>query len=100
MREETMNIDWKITKPYWYTTAAWRVAQQPEAIAEALMMGEQVHDLLTRATRLVTNACRDTGTGVQYAPLRCQVILDRLASETDRLVPVLRRLRAAKAVSV
>jgi hypothetical protein len=94
-----MNIDWNITKPYWYTHAAWRVAHHPEAIAEAVRMGEQVSDLLTRAARMVHSACRDVGSGVEYAPLRCQMILDRLTGETDRLIPVLRRLRAARAVT-
>jgi hypothetical protein len=98
-KEETMNIDWNITKPYWYTTAAWRVAGQPEAIAEALRMGEQANDLLTRAARMIHSAWRDAGSGVQDAPLRCHVILDRLTGETDRLAALLRRLRAAKAVS-
>jgi hypothetical protein len=94
-----MNIDWNITKPYWYTHAAWRVAHQPEAIAEALRMGEQISDLLTRATHMVHNACQNVGTEVRHAPLRCQVILNRLARETDRLIPALRRLRAAAAVT-
>ena len=94
-----MNIDWNITKTHWHTSTAWRAAQQPEAIAEAVRMGEQVSDLLTRAARLVHSACRDVDPLVESAHLRCQVILDRLTGETDRLVPVLRRLRAARAVT-
>lgn len=94
-----MNIDWNITKTHWHTSAAWRVAQQPEAIAEAVRIGEQVSDLLTQAARLVHSACRDVDPLVESTHLRCQAILDQLTGETDRLLPVLRRLRAARAVT-
>lgn len=95
----SMSVEWNITKKYWYTSAAWRVAAHPEAITEALRTGEQVHDLLTRAARMVDSACLEVSCAVEHAPLRCQVILDRLAGETDHLIPVLRRLRAAQAVT-
>jgi hypothetical protein len=95
-----MNIDWNITTTQQRTSAAWRAAQHPEAITEAITMGEQVSDLLTHAARMVRSACQDVDTLVDHTPLRCQVILDRLAGETDRLTPMLRRLRAAaKAVT-
>ena len=94
-----MNIDWNTMKTQSYMSLAWRVAQQPDAIAEAVRTGEQVNDLLTHAARLVHRACRDVDPLVESASLRCQVILDRLTGQTDRLIPVLRRLRAAKAVT-
>jgi predicted HAD superfamily Cof-like phosphohydrolase len=94
-----MSIDGNITKTYRYTSAAWRVAHHPEAITEAVRMGEQISDLLTQATRLLHSARREADHITQYTPLRYQAIQDRLTGEIDRLVPLLRRLRAAGAVT-
>ena len=90
-----MITDWNVTKTNWYTTTAWRVAQEPEAIAEAVKIGEQVIELLTRAAGFIEHACRDVDSIIENATLRGQVILDQLAVETDRLTPALARLRAA-----
>lgn len=75
---------------------AWRTAQEPDAIAEALARGEQITSLLTRATTLVERASQSVEAIIENATLRCQPILAQLAGETDRLELVLARLRAAK----
>lgn len=90
-----MTLNWNVTKTNWYTTDAWRAAQEPEAIARAVEIGEQIADLLTGAAGLIERACQNVDSIVDNAVLRCQVILDRLAGEADRLAPVLTRLRAA-----
>lgn len=86
---------WDVEKTHWQVAEAWRGAQKPDAIIEAIRVGEQVIDLLTQATALVERACQDTETLIDNAHLYCQPILDRLTSETDRVKPVLSRLRAA-----
>ncbi|MGH3707894.1 MAG: hypothetical protein ACRDRQ_07255 [Pseudonocardiaceae bacterium] len=94
------DTNWNVIKTNWYATDAWRAAQNPEAIAEAVTIGEQIVELLTQAADLVERACLDVDSIIENANLRCQVILVRLAGETDRLEPVLARLRAAsKAVA-
>ena len=94
-----MSIDGNITKTYRYTSAAWRVAHHPEAITEAVRMGEQVSNLLTQATCLLHSARREADRIAEYTPLRCQAIQNRLTGEINRLAPILRRLRAAGAVT-
>jgi hypothetical protein len=75
---------------------AWRTAQEPEANTDALTTGEHLTDLLTQATTLIERACHNVETIIEDTTLRCQPILDQLASEIDRLTPILTRLRAAK----
>ena len=90
-----MTINWNVTKTNWYTTDAWRAAQEPDAIAEAIKIGEQISDLLTQAAGLIERACQDVDSIIADATLRCRVILDRLTAEEHRLEPPLTRLRAA-----
>lgn len=90
-----MTINWNVSKKSWYTTDAWRAAQQPDAIAEAIKFGEQITELLTQAAGLIDRACQDMDSIIENTTLRCQVILDRLTGETDRLASALTRLRAA-----
>lgn len=74
---------------------AWRAAQEPEAITEALSMGEHITTLATQAITLIDRACHNVESIIENTTLRCQPILDQLASEIDRLTPILTRLRAA-----
>lgn len=90
-----MTFNWNVSKTNWYTTDAWRAAQEPDAIAEAITIGEQIRDLLTHAAGLIEHACQDVDSIIEDATLRCQVILDRLTGEAHRLEPTLTRLRAA-----
>lgn len=94
-RGDVMTLNWTVAKPNWYTTGAWRAAQEPEAIAQAVEIGEQIADLLTEAAGLIERAGQDVDSIVDNAVPRCQMILDRLTGEADRLAPVLTRLRAA-----
>lgn len=90
-----MTINWDVTKTNQYTTNAWRAAQEPDAIAEAVKIGEQIIELLTQGASLIERACQDVDSIIENATLRGQVILDRLAVETNRLESALTRLRAA-----
>jgi F0F1-type ATP synthase membrane subunit b/b' len=74
---------------------AWRAAQEPEAITEAVRIGEQITTLLAQAAILIERACQNVEAIIENANLGCQQILDRLTRETTRLTPVLSRLRAA-----
>lgn len=76
-------------------SGAWRTGRQPEAITEAIKVGEQITDLLEEAATLVQRACQQVDSIIDTASLRCQVILDQIAREAARLTPVLTRLRAA-----
>lgn len=93
-----MTINWSVIKKSWYSTDAWRAAQEPDAIAEAIKFGEQITELLTQAAGLIDNACHDVEEIIDNAPRRCRIILDQLTSETDRLTRALTRLRAAHKV--
>ena len=95
-----MNINWKAMKIRWCATDAWRAAHDPEAIREAINMGEQILTLLTHAITLVERACQEMDPIIQDATRHGEVIVDRLHAQATRLVPVLTRLRAAdKAVN-
>jgi hypothetical protein len=95
-----MTSDGNVIKTGWYTADAWRVGQEPEAIMEALKVGEQVMGLLIQAATLIEHACQDVYLIIDNAAVRCQVIVDQLIREIVRLAPVLTRLRAAsRAVS-
>jgi hypothetical protein len=84
----------------WSVVDAWHTGGQPEAIMEAIKVGEQITDLLNEAATLVQRACGEVDSIVDNASLRCQTILDQITREATRLTPVLTRLRAAsKAVS-
>jgi hypothetical protein len=77
---------------------AWCTVE-PQAIVSAVRIGERINDLLTGAARLVQRARWSVDCIIEDADIRCQTILDRLSSETDRLAPVLMLLRAvSKAV--
>jgi hypothetical protein len=95
-----MNINWKAMKIRWCATDAWRAAHEPEAIREAITMGEQILTLLTHAITLVERACQDMDPIIEDATRHGETIVDRLHAQTTRLEPVLTRLRAAdKAVT-
>lgn len=82
-------------KTHVFVADAWRAGQEPEAIADAITIGEYITDLITEAAALIKRACQDAYPIIENAILRCQMIVDRLIRETDRLGTVLRRLRAA-----
>jgi hypothetical protein len=90
-----MDINWKTMKTRWCVTDAWRAAHEPEAIREAISMGEQIITLITHAVTLVERAYQDTHSLIPDATIRGEEIVDRLTGEADRLAPVLARLRAA-----
>lgn len=74
---------------------AWRAAQEPDAITEAVRMGEQITTLLAQAATLIERACQNVEAIIENTNRGCQQILDQLTHETTRLTPVLSRLRAA-----
>jgi hypothetical protein len=78
-----------------FITDAWRAVQEPNAMSEALARGEQIIALVTQAATLIDRASQSMEAIIENTTLRCQPILDQLASEVDRLTPVLMRLRAA-----
>lgn len=90
-----MATNWNATKTNWYVIDAWRAGQEPDAIAQAVTIGEQITDLLAEAATLVQRARWNADSIIEDAYIRCQAILDRLTGGTDRLAPVLIRLRAA-----
>lgn len=77
-------------------TDAWRAAQEPHSLTEALARGERITTLVTQATALINRACQRVEAIIENTTPRCQPIVDQLGSEVDRLTPVLARLRAAK----
>lgn len=79
-----------------FITDAWRAAQEPDALTEALTRGQRITTLLTQATTLIDRASQSVEAIIANTTLRCQPILAQLAGETDRLELVLMRLRAAK----
>lgn len=81
-----------------FVTDAWRAAQEPDALTEALSRGHQITTLITQATTLIDRACTSVEAIIENTTLRCQPILDQLAGETDRLELVLARLRATSKV--
>lgn len=90
-----MAINWSVIKKSWYSTDAWRAAQEPDAIAEAIKFGEQITELLTQAASLIDRACQDMDSIIENTTPRCRIILDQLTDEADRLTSALTRLRAA-----
>jgi hypothetical protein len=90
-----MTINWKAMKTRWYATDAWRAAHEPEAIREAITMGEQIVTLLTHAVTLVERAYQDMDSIIEDATIQGEAIVDRLHIQATRLEPVLTRLRAA-----
>jgi hypothetical protein len=94
------NTRWYITKINCFVGDAWRAGRHPDALTDAITIGEQTVELMTQAIGLIEHACADVKSIVHNAHLRCEVILDHLYSQIDRLDPVLSRLRAAsKAVT-
>lgn len=90
-----MTTDRNVVKTNWYIPDAWRAGQEPEAITEALKIGEQIIGLLIQAVTLIEQARQDVYLIIDNAAVRCQVIVDQLMRERARLAPVLTRLRAA-----
>jgi hypothetical protein len=90
-----VTTDGNVIKTSWYVTDAWRAGQEPEAISEALRMGEQVIGLFIQAATLIEEACRDVSLIIEDAAVRCQMIVDQLVREIVRLAPILARLQAA-----
>lgn len=94
------NTRWDITEINYFVSDAWRAGRRPDALADAITIGEQSIELMTQAIGLIEHACADVNPIVHNAHLRCQVILDHLYVQINRLDPVLSRLRAAsKAVT-
>jgi hypothetical protein len=89
-----------VIKTNLYTPDAWRVGQEPDAIMEALKLGEQVMGLFIQAATLIEQACQDVYLIIDNAAVWCQMIVDQLMRERARLAPVLTRLRAASRVVV
>jgi hypothetical protein len=73
---------------------AWRIAQEPDAIIEAIVIGQQISDLISQARSEVEQACHDVTPIIEHAHRQCQGILDQLAREAHRVAPVLTRLHA------
>lgn len=90
-----MTTDGNVMKTSWYVTDAWRAGQEPEAIREALRMGEQVIGLFIQAATLIEESCRNVYLIIEDAAVRCQMIVDQLMREIVRLAPILARLQAA-----
>lgn len=84
-----------VVRTGWYTSDAWRVGQEPEAITEALKLGEQIMGLFIRAATVIEQASRNADGIIENSAARCQVIVDQLMRERVRLAPLLARLRAA-----
>ncbi len=94
----TANKD--VIKTNWCIIGAWRAAQEPDVIAQAVRIGEQVANLLVEAATLIQRARWNVDLIIEDAFIRCQEMVDQLVGEVDRLTPVLIRLRAAsKAVA-
>jgi hypothetical protein len=90
-----MAINGKMLKENWYVIDAWHAAQEPDAIIQAIRIGEQITDLLAEAAILIRRARWGVDVVIEGAYIRCQELLRRLADETDRLISALLRLRAA-----
>lgn len=73
---------------------AWRIAQEPDAIIEAIVIGEQISDFISQARSEVERACHDMTPIIEHTHCQCQQILDQLAREARRVAPVLTRLQA------
>ncbi|MGH3937411.1 MAG: hypothetical protein ACRDTG_02055 [Pseudonocardiaceae bacterium] len=76
-----------------YVIDAWRMAQEPQAIAEAVAIGQEIHDLFTEVSAEIKQACQDAAPLVEHAQQQCQHILDQITAETQRLAPILTQLR-------
>lgn len=90
-----VTTDGNVMKTSWYTPDAWRMGQEPEAIREALKLGDQVMGLFIQAATLIQQACQDVYLIIDNTAVRCQVMVDQLMREIVRLAPILTRLRAA-----
>lgn len=71
----------------------WAVAQDPEAVSEALALAREVNDRLGEASDAVARACAGMAGLAPRSAVRGRTILGRIGDERDRLRPVLRRLR-------
>jgi hypothetical protein len=93
--------NWNLPKTVnWYLADAWRAALNPDAITEAVTIGEQIIELLTQTIALVERACAGVNPIIENTHPRCKVILDGLYGQAHRLDPALARLRSAgKAVT-
>jgi hypothetical protein len=89
-----VTTDGNVSKTSWYVTNAWRAGQEPEAIREALRMGEHVIGLIIQAATLIKEACHTVYPIIEDAAVRCQMIVDQLMREIVRLAPILARLQA------
>lgn len=89
----TTNRD--VVKPSWYAPDAWRVGQEPEAITEAVEVGEQIMGLFIQAATLIEQACQNVELIIENTAAWCQMIVDQLMREALRLIPILTRLQAA-----
>lgn len=90
-----MSTDGNVTATNWYTPDAWRTGQEPDAIMEALAIGEQIMGLLVQAAILIEEACQNVNQIINNTTVRCQVIVNQLIREMTRLAPIVIRLRAA-----
>lgn len=73
---------------------AWRIAQEPDAISEAIGIGHQISDFISQARSEIERACHDMTPIIEHTHRQCQEILDQLAREAHRIAPVLTRLQA------
>jgi uncharacterized protein (DUF2344 family) len=72
---------------------AWRIAHEPQAITEAITIGQQINDLLNQASTQIDQACYEVNPVIERAHYHCRLILNQLTSEVHRLAPVLTRLQ-------
>jgi hypothetical protein len=99
-RRQVVMTNGNVAKASWYVPDAWRAVLAPDAIIEALAIGEQTIQLLTQTISLVERAYADMNQIIDNAHLRRQTILNQLYGQADRLDLVLRRLRSVgKAVT-
>ncbi|MGH9961452.1 MAG: hypothetical protein ACREBC_30705 [Pyrinomonadaceae bacterium] len=73
---------------------AWRIAQEPDAILEAIVTGQQISDFISQARSEVERACHEMTPIIEHTHRQCQGILEQLAREARRIAPVLTRLQA------
>lgn len=77
------NTHWDVTKINLFVGDAWRAGRHPDALTEAITIGEHIIELMTQAIGLIEYACAEVDSIVQNANLRCQVILDHLYGQIN-----------------
>jgi hypothetical protein len=72
---------------------AWRIAQEPDAILEAIVIGQQITDFIGQARGEIERACHDMTPIIEHTHRQCHAILDQLAREAHRIALMLTRLQ-------